>query len=278
MKKIKQVVPVVKWAGGKRQILNDILKYIPKDISAYYEPFVGGGAVLFELQPKRAVINDVNEELMNIYQVIKDNVDGLIQDLEKHENTETYFYRIREQDRNKEVYGSLTDIERASRIIYLNKTCYNGLFRVNKTGEFNVPFGNYKKPSIVNAKTLKAVGRYFNLAQVTFHCMDFEKMLTSAKIGSFVYLDPPYDPVSATASFTGYDKGGFDRSEQTRLKNTCDRLHKEGIPFLLSNSATEFIMDLYKEYKIEIIRAKRSINSKTDKRGKINEVLVRNFE
>ena len=280
MAKNTLVVPVVKWVGGKRQIIDEIITYVPDSFSTYYEPFLGGGAVLFELQPKKAVVNDVNEELMNIYEVIKDNVDELIEGLKRHKikNDKAYFYEIRELDRDREQYNLLTPVERASRIIYLNKTCYNGLFRVNKSGEFNAPFGNYKNPNIVNETTLRAVSAYFNKAKIRFTCQDFEDALKWSRKGAFVYLDPPYDPVSETASFTGYDKGGFDRNEQIRLKKTCDKLNKKGIKFLLSNSATDFIMDLYQDYKIEIIQAKRAINSKADKRGNVDEVLVMNFE
>ncbi|HHW28677.1 MAG TPA: DNA adenine methylase [Syntrophomonadaceae bacterium] len=278
MAKNKLVAPVVKWAGGKRQILDEITKYIPDEFSTYYEPFLGGGAVLFELQPEKAVVNDINQELMNIYQVIKDNVDELIENLKKHKNEREYFYKIRELDRDKEQYSKLTKVERASRIIYLNKTCYNGLFRVNKSGEFNAPFGNYKNPNIVNESTLRAVSEYFNTADIKFTCQDFEAALQSAAKGDFVYLDPPYDPVSETASFTEYDKGGFSRDEQIRLKKVCDELNRKGIKFLLSNSATEFILELYKDYRIEVIQAKRVINSKADRRGDVDELLVMNYE
>ncbi len=278
MAKNKLVGPVVKWVGGKRQILDQITKYVPETFSTYYEPFLGGGAVLFELQPKKAVVNDINKELMNIYEVIKENVEDLIDDLKQHKNEKDYFYKIREWDRDRERYNMLTPVQRASRIIYLNKTCYNGLFRVNKSGEFNAPFGTYKNPNIVNETTLRAVSNYFNKSKIRFTCQDFEDVLKRARKGAFVYLDPPYDPVSETASFTGYDKGGFDKDEQIRLKMTCDKLNKKGIRFLLSNSATGFIMDLYKDYKIEVIQAKRAINSKANKRGDVDEVLVMNFE
>lgn len=273
----KLVSPVLKWVGGKRQIIEQIKKYIPQNISTYYEPFIGGGAVLFELQPKKAVINDVNSELMNLYDVIQNNVDELIEELRLHKNEEAYFYEIRELDRDKKKYGSFSAVQRAARIIYLNKTCYNGLFRVNRAGEFNTPFGRYKNPNIVNEVTLKAVSNYFKKAQITLVCRDFEEVLKGAKKGAFVYLDPPYDPASYTSSFTGYNKGGFDQNEQVRLKNMCDKLNKKSINFLLSNSATDFIKELYKDYKIEIIQAKRAINSKADKRGTVDEVLVMNF-
>lgn len=278
MKKNKLVTPVVKWAGGKRQLIDEISKYIPNRITTYYEPFLGGAAILFHLQPQKAIVNDINSELINVYEVIKNDVEGLIKDLTKHRNEEDYFYEIRELDRDNVKYNQLTPIERASRILYLNKTCYNGLFRVNKAGEFNAPFGNYKSPNIVNEVTLRAVSNYFNKSNITFLNVDFEEAVKGIRKGSFVYLDPPYDPVSGTANFTGYDRGGFNREEQVRLKKLCDKLNQRGVKFLLSNSATEFIMDLYKDYYIEIIHAKRLINSKADFRGEIDEVLVRNFE
>ena len=276
MIKNRLVAPVVKWAGGKRQIIEQIIKYVP-DFSIYYEPFLGGGAVLFALQPEEAVVNDINSELINLYKVIKDNVDELIEELKQHRNEEDYYYKIRELDRNKDKYSKLTPVQKASRLIYLNKTCYNGLFRVNKAGEFNTPFGNYRNPNIVNEITLRAVSNYFNQARVTFTCKDFEEVLKEAGKEAFVYLDPPYYPVSDTSSFTGYVKGGFDRDEQIRLKKACDKLNEKGIKFLLSNSAADFIKNLYRDYRIEIISAKRAINSKAERRGEIDEVLVMNY-
>lgn len=277
MKKNKLVLPVVKWVGGKRQILHEIEKYIPK-FSTYYEPFVGGGAVLFHIQPSKAIINDVNSELVSLYEVIRDHVDELIEDLRKHKNEDEYFYSIRELDRDKKLFNQLTPVQRASRIHFLNKTCYNGLFRVNRAGEFNTPFGGYKNPNIINEITLKAVSNYFRKANIVIKCCDFEESLKGIRRGSFVYLDPPYDPVSGSASFTGYDKGGFDRNEQERLKKVCDDLNRRGVKFLLSNSATDFIKGLYADYNIEVIKAKRAVNSKGDLRGGVDEVLVRNYE
>lgn len=278
MKKNKLVQPVLKWVGGKRQLLPEIEKYIPKNIKTYYEPFVGGAAVLFHLQPKSAIINDVNGDLINLYNVIKKDVDELIEHLKTHENTPDYFYALREIDRNKDEYALLSPIEKASRTIYLNKTCYNGLFRVNAAGEFNTPFGGYKNPNIVNEVVLRAVSQYFNKNDVVFSNDDFAEAVQSAQRGSFVYLDPPYDPISSSSSFTGYDKGGFDRNEQVRLKQLCDDLNQRGVKFLLSNSKTDFILDLYKDYKIEIVKAKRAINSKGELRGEVDEVLIRNYE
>lgn len=278
MDKDEFVMPVVKWVGGKRQLISEIDKYLPSNYSTYYEPFLGGGAVLFHLQPHKAVVNDINEELINLYQVIKDNVEELIEDLKRHKNEPDYFYKIRELDRDIQKYNELTPVERASRIHYLNKTCYNGLFRVNSQGQFNVPFGRYKNPNIVNETTLRAVSNYFNTANIIFKCCDFEEAVKGCRKGSFIYFDPPYDPISDTSSFTGYDKGGFGKTEQKRLKDLCDNLNKRGVKFLLSNSQTQFILDLYKDYRIEIVQAKRTINSKGNKRGEVNEVLVMNYE
>jgi DNA adenine methylase len=278
LKYSKLVAPVVKWVGGKRQLLPEIEKYIPKSFTTYYEPFLGGGAVLFNIQPQKAIVNDINEELVNLYIAVRDNVDELIEDLKKHTNDADYFYKVRELDRKPDIYSKLTNIERASRIHYLNKTCFNGLFRVNMAGQFNSPFGSYKNPNIVNEVTIRAVSKYLNDAKIEFKCGDYEESLRGIKKGAFVYFDPPYDPVSDSSSFTGYARGGFDRNEQIRLKTLCDRLDAKGIKFLLSNSSTNFITDLYEGYIIETIQAKRSINSKGDERGEVDEVLVRNYE
>lgn len=282
MKKTKLVKPVVKWVGGKRQLLSEIEKYIPEKISTYYEPFLGGGAIFFHLQEEKAIVNDINEELINLYQVIKDDVEELIQDLKKHKNEEDYFYKLRKLDRDSEKYDKLTNIEKASRMHYLNKTCFNGLFRVNQQGEFNAPFGKYKNPDFVNFITLRAVSEYFNRSKITFKCGDFEEAVKGIRKGAFVYFDPPYDPVSNSSNFTGYDKGGFDRDEQKRLKRLCDKLDDREVKFLLSNSATDFILELYndeeRDYKVEIVKARRAINSKGDKRGEVDEVLVRNYD
>lgn len=277
-KKNKLVLPFVKWVGGKRQLLKEIDQHLPYKFSKYYEPFIGGGAVLFHNQPKNAVINDYNEELINLYNTIKTSPDELIEDLKKHINEEKYFYKIRAIDRNKDEYRVLSNIQRASRIIFLNKTCYNGLFRVNSSGEFNSPFGRYKAPNIVNDITIRAVSNYLLKNDIKILNGDYEKSLLHIRKGSFVYFDPPYDPISESASFTGYTKGGFDREEQERLKNICDRLDKKGVKFLLSNSSTNFIRDLYQDYEIISIKAKRAINSKGDGRGEITEVLVKNYE
>ena len=258
-------------------MLSEIREEIPERYSTYFEPFLGGGAVLFDLQPQKAVVNDINEELINLYRVIRDDIDALIADLKKHKNRADYFNKIREKDRDKRKYSQLSAVEKASRILYLNKTCFNGLYRVNQSGEFNVPFGDYKNPNIVDENTLRAVSNYFNKAGKILRCTDFEEALEGIEEGCFVYLDPPYDPVSTSASFTAYDRDGFGRREQVRLKEVCDSLDRRGVKFLLSNSATDFILHLYGNYKIKIVRARRVINSRSHKRGDVNEVLVKNY-
>lgn len=273
------VAPVVKWVGGKRQIINELSQFLPKDgYTKYYEPFLGGAAMLFHLQPQSAVVNDVNSDLINMYQVIKNNVEDLIQELKKHPNKEQHFYDVRDWDRDKVAYNERSNVQKAARLIFLNKTCYNGLFRVNNAGEFNTPFGHYVNPGIINPPVLRAVSNYFNNNDITFLNGDFSAALNNVTKKSFVYLDPPYDPISDSSSFTGYTKGGFGREQQEALKETCDRLNKKNVKFMLSNSATEFIKDLYKEYSIRTIQAKRSVNSIASRRGYVEEVVVTNYE
>ncbi len=278
MKKNKLVSPVLKWVGGKRQLLDVLCPLLPKRITTYCEPFIGGGAMLFSIQPNVAYVNDINNDLILVYEVIKNDVESLIETLQDYRNEADFFYTVRDWDRNKEKYISLSSVQRAARIIYLNKTCFNGLYRVNNSGEFNSPFGGYKNPNIVNAPVLRAVSSYFNLANVKFTSTDYEDVLNSIPKGTFVYLDPPYYPVSATSNFTGYSKGGFNQDDQIRLRNCCDDLTKRGIKFMLSNSSTEFIHNLYDDYNITIVQAKRAINSVANRRGEVDEVVVRNYE
>jgi DNA adenine methylase len=275
--KNKLIAPFLKWVGGKRQIMPSIVELMPKNITFYCEPFAGGGAVLFHLQPHKAIINDFNEELVNVYQVIKNNLDDLIEDLKKHKNEPEYFYNLRAIDRTEE-FKKLSEIERASRIIYLNKTCFNGLYRVNNSGEFNSPFGKYKNPNIVNEPTLKAVSNYLKTNDIQLISGDYETILKNLDKKSFVYLNPPYHPISESSNFTGYVQGGWNMCDQVRLREACDDLHKRGIKFLLSNSSTDFIKDQYKDYEITIIKANRSINSNGEKRGEVDEVLIRNYK
>ncbi|MDD3568866.1 MAG: DNA adenine methylase [Bacteroidales bacterium] len=277
--KNKLIAPFLKWVGGKRQLLPKIVEHLPKNIRElrYFEPFIGGGAVLFHLQPENAVINDFNKELINVYNVVKDNLDDLIVDLKKHKNTSEYFYQIRGLDRTDE-FLSLSEVQRASRIIYLNKTCFNGLYRVNSAGEFNAPFGRYKNPNIVNEPTLKAVNKFLNKNNISINNGDYSDILETADENSFIYLDPPYHPISENSNFTGYVQGGWDMFDQIRLREVCDTLNEKGAKFLLSNSSSPFIKDQYEKYKITTVKAIRAINSNGADRGEIDEVLIRNYE
>ncbi len=268
--------PFLKWAGGKRQLLSQFKPFIPEiGDSTYYEPFLGAGAMLFHLRPKNAVVNDINSELYNVYSVIKDKelFEELIEDLKKHINEKDYFYEIRAWDRTEE-YKNISPVKKASRFIYLNKTCFNGLYRVNSKGQFNVPFGKYKNPEIVNEAVLREVHDYLNNNNITLLNVDFEEAVKDAKSGDFVYFDPPYDPLSETSSFTSYAQEGFGKEDQLRLRDTFRELNARGCKVMLSNSDTPFIREIYQEFKIITVQANRAINSKANGRGKINEVLV----
>ena len=230
------------------------------------------------MQPKKTFINDLNFELINAYDTIKKDVENLIKELKKHKNDSDYFYKLRDWDRDRDKFSKLTSTQKAARVIFLNKTCFNGLFRVNSQGQFNTPFGGYENPNYVNEEVLRAVSKFLNGKGIKIFNLSFEKLLPKIKKGSFVYLDPPYDPVSDTASFTGYNLAGFDKDDQHSLKEFCDKLNYRGVNFLLSNSATDFIRCLYKDYRMDIVKIPRVINSEASKRGLVNEVLVRNYD
>jgi DNA adenine methylase len=276
--------PFVKWVGGKRQLLEQFKlmnlyppeKFDPKT-GRYFEPFVGGGAVFFDLLPKKAFLSDMNNELVVTYNVIKNDVESLIKALKKHQNTKEYFLEIRA----KEV-GKLTDVEIASRFIYLNRTCFNGLYRVNSHGGFNVPFAGNKNPLICDEINLKKISKA--LKYVEIKKQDYKEVLKKAKKGDFVYFDPPYYPINKTSSFTSYTKEAFLEKEQIELRDTFMELTKRDCFVMLSNSDTPFINKIYSEIKIKgkLIRinkvyAGRAINSDASKRGKITEVLVTNY-
>ena len=273
--------PFLKWAGGKRQLLPEIRKYVPRDFGTYFEPFVGAGAVLFDLQPPRAVINDANEELINCYRVVKTNPEELIRLAAKHERNDSaeYFYELRALDREPGL-DALPDVARAARVIYLNKTGFNGLYRVNRRGYFNVPYRHHvKTPQVVNADVIRAVSRYLNSARMKILCGDFKRVVADASDGDFIYFDPPYDPVSLTSSFTGYAAGGFGEEEQKALKRLCDDLTRRSCRVLLSNSDTEFVRSLFddpRRYTVHEVRARRNINRDGARRGEVGELLIFN--
>jgi DNA adenine methylase len=266
--------PCLKWAGGKSQLWNEISIRIPSNFDTYFEPFLGGGAIFFNLRPDRAYLSDVNAELINLYRVIRDDIDLLVANLKTHVHSEEYFYEIRNADRT-EAYQNWNRVKKASRLIYLNKTCYNGLTRVNSKGQFNVPFGKYKNPKILDEGNLRACHQALKNAQIKVGSfLEIEELVTPQ---DFVYFDPPYAPVSETANFTSYTQHGFGEDRQIELKELCDRFHQRGIRWLLSNSSAPLILDLYQDYNVDFVQANRAINSQGEKRGKVTEVLVRNY-
>lgn len=270
-----ETYPIVKWVGGKRQLMFELIKNMPKSYNRYFEPFIGGGALFFELQPEQAYISDMNEELINLYSVVRDYVYELIKDLSKHEVSKEYFLEIRNIDRTEQ-YTELSDVERASRFIYLNRTCFNGMYRVNSQGQFNVPFGHYKNPRIIDENNLLNCSELLKKTEIK--CADFSEILTKVKKGDLVYFDPPYVPLNETSSFTSYTKDGFDINMQFKLRDVCDELDNKGVKFMLSNSDTKLVNELYVNYEIKKVFASRQINANADGRGKITEVLVRNYD
>lgn len=278
--------PLVKWVGGKRQLLPEIMGRLPSDFSHFVEPFFGGGAVLFAIQPQFALINDLNTELMNVYTVVRDYPQKLIQHLRKHarQHCEDYFYEVRQWDR-KASYNQLEPATRAARLIYLNRTCYNGLYRVNSRGEFNTPIGRYKNPRILDEDAITAMSQYFNSADITITSTDYRDAITtvlekplSQRKKTLVYLDPPYMPLSKTSSFVSYTGDGFDETEQVALYEQCCKLDEAGVRFLLSNSAHKTIVDLYKDFHQSFVSARRNVNSVATKRGSVEELLVSNYD
>ena len=272
--------PFVKWAGGKRQVMNEIKKYVPEKFNTYYEPFVGGGAVFFEIVPKKAVLNDYNGELMNVFECIKDEVrfEKMCNELNHHEtnHSEEYYYKIRDLDRNKSKFNKIADYKRAARTIYLNKACFNGLYRVNSKNEFNVPFGKKVKVNTYEGQNLGIVHCILNFNDVELLSTDFEESVKDAKKGDFIYFDPPYD--SDTETFTSYTEEGFGKEEQKRLAEVFKDLDKRGCYVMLSNHNTKLVNELYKDFNIHIIEAKRNINSNGKKRGKVEEVIITNYD
>ena len=275
--------PILKWVGGKRQLIETICPNIPKDLpkgSRYYEPFLGGGSVFFELAPSVATISDLNEELINVYLVVREHPEELIQELKRFSNTAECFYKIRNIDRDKERFSRLSPIQKAARTIFLNKTCFNGYFRVNNRGEFNTPYAGY--PDSLDFKTKKniwAVSALLNQKGLTIRCGSFSDVLKDVQKNDFVYMDPPYDPVGKKKFFNGYTAEQFGQQKQIELAKMCDEINEKGAFFMLSNSATDFIKGLYcnKGYYIYSVMAKRNINANAAARTPIEEVLVTNY-
>ena len=271
--------PFVKWAGGKRSIVDKLIKYSPSEYNTYFEPFVGGGALLYELSPKKAVINDYNKELMNIYECIKDEnkFSSMCLELNKHErdHSEEYYYQIRDLDKDKKKFSKLSDYKRAARTIYLNKACFNGLYRVNSKNEFNVPFGKKTKVNTYDGPNLGIIHCYLNMNDVKLLSVDFEEACKGAKKGDFIYLDPPYD--SDKVTFNSYTENGFGKDEQRRLAELFKDLDKRGCYVMLSNYNTTLIKELYEGYNFHYIEAQRNIGASSRNRGKVEEVIITNY-
>ncbi len=269
--------PFVKWAGGKAQILPDLLKRVPADFRAYHEPFLGGGALFFALaregrmRGKKVFLSDSNPELINAFVVIRDRPYELLSVLKDYQNRNTReeYYRIRAEKPRSE-------IKKAARLIYLNRTCYNGLYRVNSRGEFNVPYGRYKNPRIYDPENILAVSEV--LQGVEIICEDFERVLDRAEQGDFVYFDPPYYPLSKTASFSDYTSDGFSSEDHIRLARAFAELARRGVFVMESNSDTRFVREHYRDWRIARIRARRPINSRADRRGPVRELIIMSYD
>jgi DNA adenine methylase len=269
---LPEAKPFVKWVGGKRQLLADIAdvaELFPKlgPSATYHEPFVGGGAVYFKLKPRRAVLSDYNERLIRTYRGVKTDVEGVIKRLRSYPHKKSFYLEMRARDIDAE-----EDAEVAAWFIYLNRTGYNGLYRVNSRNGFNVPFGDYKNPTICDADTLRACSRVLRGARL--EVKDFGTVLDRANPGDFVYFDPPYIPLTATSRFTDYTSEGFSDAEQVRLRDVALELKKRGVSVLLSNSSAQRVYDLYSKFRCVEVDARRSVNCKPNGRGRIPELLI----
>ncbi len=266
--------PVLKWAGGKGRLLPELLARLPEGFAGYHEPFIGGGALFFALAGRvvshPVYLSDANPALIDVYRALRDDADGVIAVLQGHRYDRDHFYRVRAQ-RPEELSLS----ERAARVIYLNKTCYNGLYRENRAGQFNVPFGRYKNPTICDEPNLRAASAV--LQGVDIACRPFSTVLDAAQPGDFVYFDPPYVPASATANFTAYHRHGFGPDDQRRLRDVFAALAARGVRAMLSNSDTPLVRELYAGFRVEQVLAARAVNSKANGRGKVAEVLALNY-
>jgi DNA adenine methylase len=260
--------PFLKWAGGKGRLIPQYQPFLPQSFDTYYEPFLGGGALFFHLRPQRAVLSDINPELVNVYTCVRDHVDDLIEHLKGHaaNHSHDYYYQIRSSSPN-------ASVERAARLLYLNKTCFNGLYRVNAQGQFNVPIGRYSNPKICDPVLLHAASEA--LQSATILQRSFKDVLDSnPSAQDFIYFDPPYQPLSVTSNFTSYSRDAFTAEHQKQLRDVFAQLAQQKVQAILSNSDCPFIRALYQGFDIQTIQAARAINSQASKRGKINEVLV----
>lgn len=270
--------PFTKWTGGKRQLLSVIKSLMPDNYNRYFEPFIGGGALFFDLAPKTAYINDFNSELINCYQQIKDNPKELIDLLTRHQtnNSKDYYLNLRSVDRDNRI-NEMSPMERAARIMYMLRVDFNGLYRVNSKNQFNVPYGRYKNPKIVDETLILAISDYLNKNNIQILNCDFECAVKDVKSGDFVYFDPPYIPLSETSAFTSYTHEGFSYEEQVRLRDVFRKLDKKGAYVMLSNSSSPLVEELYKGFNIHKVDANRTNGAKSSSRGKISEIIVTNY-
>ena len=271
--------PFTKWTGGKRQLLGELRSYMPETYGRYFEPFVGGGALFFDLAPEQAVINDFNEELINAYRQIKNNPAELINLLIKHKenNSKDYYLELRSADRDGRI-SRMTGVERAARILYMLRVDFNGLYRVNSKNQFNVPYGRYKNPKIVDVDLLYQISEYLNENDIEILQTDFAEAIKDAQTGDFVDFDPPYIPLNETSSFTSYTHEGFSYEEQVRLRDTFKELTERGVYAMLSNSSNPLVEELYKDFNIYFVEAQRTNGAKSSSRGKISEIIVTNYD
>jgi len=269
--------PFVQWVGGKRGMIPKYQELIPKKFNVYYEPFLGGGAMFFHLQPERAILSDNNTELIKTYEGVRDNPEEVIKTLKdlRSKHSKELYAKVRNLDREISIFHKLSSAEIAARMIYLNQTCFNGLYRVNQKSQFNVPIGSSLNRLICDEHTIRNASKI--LKKVTLIEAGFEATVRNARTGDFIYLDPPYYPISVYSDFTRYTKEKFYKEDQVRLKKEIDRLSKLGSKVMLSNSNCEFIRNLYKGYKLQKVYAGRSLNCKKDQRGKISELLITNY-
>lgn len=274
-----EILPLLKWVGGKRQILGELISLMPSTYNTYCEPFLGGGALFFALHPSKAIVNDINEELINFYEVVRDDHQALLDIISEYQakDCEEFFYEIRALDRDVENFKKTSKVVKAARTFYLNRTCFNGLYRVNSKGFFNSPYGKPIYKFIIDTDRFVAMSTYLKEQDITLCSNTYEYVLDKLKKGDFVYLDPPYDRISTT-SFTSYSKYDFTQADQHRLKLACDKLNERGVKFMLSNAPTDFIVEEFKDYHQSFVSASRIVNSKVEGRGKVKEIIVRNYK
>ncbi len=266
--------PILKWVGGKTRLLGELSKRMPTSYGRYFEPFVGGGALFFRSAPSRAVLGDYNADLINVYQCVASDVEKVARKLSAHKRNHCEEYYYKERERWNERGARQTNIDRAAQFLYMNKTCFNGLYRVNSKGKFNVPIGRYTNPSIYDLKSLRAASGVLQKAEL--RSGHYRDVVAGAKAGDFVYFDPPYHPITQTSNFTSYTAGSFSEEDQRELADVAGTLAHRGCAVILSNNDTPFIREIYKGWNIEQVLCGRSINSKASKRGAVTEVIISN--